>query len=59
VSRKGRIVLTGDLPDPANPPGGCAFHTRCPRAMDICRTSRPELEGGAHATACHLPEARP
>jgi oligopeptide/dipeptide ABC transporter ATP-binding protein len=59
VSRKERIVLTGDLPDPANPPSGCAFHTRCPHAMDICRRTRPDLAGDAHAAACHLPEARP
>jgi len=59
VKGAGRIVLTGDLPDPSNPPSGCAFHTRCPRVMDICRQTRPGLLGDPHATACHLPEAHP
>lgn len=58
VSRHDRTVLKGDLPDPANPPKGCAFHTRCPRVMDICRQSRPELTGTLHQSACHLPETR-
>ncbi len=59
VSRADRIVLKGDLPDPSNPPPGCAFHTRCPKVMDICRQRRPELAGARHASACHLPEAQP
>lgn len=51
-----RILLEGDLPDPSDPPRGCAFHTRCPQAMDICRTARPALEPLApdHYVACHL-----
>jgi oligopeptide transport system ATP-binding protein len=51
-----RIVLEGDVPSPANPPAGCHFCNRCPRAMDICRQDRPtlrELESG-HFAACHL-----
>ncbi|MCM3700407.1 ABC transporter ATP-binding protein [Paenibacillus macerans] len=51
-----RIILQGEVPSPANAPVGCAFHTRCPLAMDICRSKRPELaetEAG-HLTACHL-----
>ena len=51
-----RIILTGDVPSPANPPRGCAFSTRCPRVMEICRTTRPELaevEPGRQV-ACHL-----
>jgi oligopeptide/dipeptide ABC transporter ATP-binding protein len=61
-----RIVLEGELPDPSNPPSGCAFHTRCPHVMDICRVDRPKLtrrrDGNAltpSETACHLyPEAQ-
>lgn len=51
-----RIVLNGDIPSPANPPKGCKFHTRCPQAMEICKTECPkyrEYEPG-HFTACHL-----
>ena len=51
-----RMVLTGDIPSPANPPKGCAFHTRCPYATDICREVPPsyvEHEPG-HFAACHL-----
>ena len=50
------IRLEGDLPSPANPPAGCHFHPRCPRAVDVCRTSYPaptEL-GGGHSARCHL-----
>ena len=52
---KERIMLAGDLPSPIDPPGGCAFHTRCPYATEKCRTERPELkeiEPGNFA-ACH------
>lgn len=38
-----RIILKGDLPSPANPPAGCSFHTRCPVAMEQCKSIRPEL----------------
>ena len=61
--RRQRIVLRGELPDPANPPSGCAFHTRCPSAMPQCSVDRPALaprrDGGTIRTvACHLyPEA--
>jgi oligopeptide/dipeptide ABC transporter ATP-binding protein len=51
-----RIVLTGEVPDPANPPTGCRFHPRCPRAMPECRTQEPawrEIRPGRF-TACHL-----
>jgi peptide/nickel transport system ATP-binding protein/oligopeptide transport system ATP-binding protein len=57
VTRKGRIVLQGEVPDPANPPAGCAFQTRCPQATDRCRAERPVLAPGAAAgqeVACHL-----
>lgn len=46
-----------ELPDPLNPPPGCAFATRCPAATEICRRVRPEFEdhGSGHFTACHHP----
>ncbi|WP_327398867.1 ATP-binding cassette domain-containing protein [Streptomyces sp. NBC_01288] len=50
-------VLEGELPDPANPPEGCLFRTRCPIATDRCRTSAPELREIApgRSVRCHLP----
>lgn len=50
-----RILLTGDIPSPANPPMGCKFHTRCPKAMEVCKHIAPayrEYEPG-HFVACH------
>src|SRR5690606_30707855 len=43
ADRRKRILLRGDLPSPTKPPPGCKFHTRCPRAMDICRVEKPGL----------------
>lgn len=55
-SKSERVVLTGDIPSPANPPLGCKFHTRCPQCKEICKHIDPEyreLEPG-HFVACHL-----
>ncbi|MCE3202055.1 ABC transporter ATP-binding protein [Paenibacillus sonchi] len=54
--KKSRIVLTGDVPNPETPPSGCAFHPRCPFAMDKCRKDEPvlrQLDSG-HQVSCHL-----
>jgi oligopeptide/dipeptide ABC transporter ATP-binding protein len=50
-----RIVLTGDVPSPVNPPAGCRFHTRCPFVLERCRKEEPLLEAMApgHWAACH------
>lgn len=50
-----RIVMEGDVPNPANPPKGCHFHSRCPLAQAICREQSPVLSGDAHCVACHFP----
>ena len=53
-----RIILKGDIPSPANPPSGCKFHTRCPVAMEICKTVKPEFKdyGDEHFVSCHYVE---
>ena len=60
--RRSRIVLSGDLPSPSNPPPGCPFHTRCfhPARDERCRTEVPQLRpvGGTRA-ACHYGESTP
>ncbi|USG66926.1 dipeptide ABC transporter ATP-binding protein [Brevibacillus ruminantium] len=57
TQRKERIILQGDLPNPANPPSGCHFHTRCPYVQDLCRQKAPELttRSAGHVVACHFP----
>jgi oligopeptide/dipeptide ABC transporter ATP-binding protein len=57
-----RIILTGDVPSPINPPSGCRFHPRCPKAQELCSQQEPQLEVKAgdppgHQTACHFPVA--
>ncbi|WP_077328563.1 ABC transporter ATP-binding protein [Virgibacillus siamensis] len=49
-------TLEGSVPSASSPPSGCAFHTRCPLAMDVCSVTRPELKdvGTNHYVACHL-----
>jgi len=53
--KRQRQVLEGDVPSPLNPPSGCRFHTRCPLAMDVCRSKVPDWRdtGAGHFVACH------
>ena len=55
LTKKRHIVLQGDVPSPASPPSGCPFHTRCPRATDICRKAMPApIEiADDHQVKCH------
>jgi oligopeptide/dipeptide ABC transporter ATP-binding protein len=55
-----RIILTGDVPSPINPPPGCRFHPRCPKARPLCSEQEPQLEPRlgdppSHVAACHFP----
>ena len=58
TARRDRIILTGDVPSPINPPSGCRFHTRCPYVFDRCRVEEPMLRevGEGQKAACHLDE---
>jgi oligopeptide/dipeptide ABC transporter ATP-binding protein len=54
-----RPLITGEPPHPLRPPSGCRFHTRCPRATEICSTVEPPLAdyGRGHLAACHHPQS--
>lgn len=58
--KKQRVMLTGEVPNPVKPPGGCTFHPRCPFRMDICDKVDPEFKdrGDGHFVACHMEGCR-
>jgi oligopeptide/dipeptide ABC transporter ATP-binding protein len=60
AGQRERIILAGDVPSPINPPPGCRFHPRCPKARQACVEADPDLvarlgDGAEHVTACHFP----
>jgi len=56
--RREKVTLRGDVPSPMCPPPGCRFHTRCPKAFDLCKAAEPPFReaAGGHWVACHLVE---
>ena len=54
--KRAKLVLSGEIPSPSNPPSGCRFHARCPRVQDRCRVEEPVLTGlEGQRYACHFP----
>ncbi|MGO9972856.1 MAG: ABC transporter ATP-binding protein [Solirubrobacteraceae bacterium] len=56
-TKRKRLLLSGDVPSPANPPAACRFHTRCPKAQEICSREEPPFtsKGATTMAACHFP----
>jgi peptide/nickel transport system ATP-binding protein len=63
VLEKSKVAkgVAGELPSAIDPPSGCRFRTRCPRAQDLCAAEEPPLRpfGGTHFAACHFPLTEP
>jgi peptide/nickel transport system ATP-binding protein len=59
AAKRDRQLLSGDVPSPANPPSACRFHTRCPKAQELCSIEEPLLEdqGSGTLAACHFPQS--
>ncbi|HYD07462.1 MAG TPA: ABC transporter ATP-binding protein, partial [Reyranella sp.] len=55
-AERSQQILTGEIPSALRPPPGCSFHTRCPHAMEVCKTHDPAMldRGDGRAVACHL-----
>ena len=60
-ARGSKVIIKGDVPSPINPPSGCRFHTRCPKAQQICKEKEPAMAEPfpGHKVACHFAKAEP